>query len=245
MSDLAIPIEASFHANRLPDFCKKIPRFTEQHLTSENVRNWLRARQGDYMLQLMVYGNKTNHGYEANRVYYKGEFTGTGLCAVSTGVLEQVLNHRYGDNLETQAVRILTDEKDIDTLRYIKLSDYDKFFGQRQHYHHILRFRVKGEEEWQTIDGTYRQYNIVVQPHRMLMIFPSKNERKLYTYQENIERYKETNPEKAALYVPQLLPKNQIHKEYLEELEVNQARTDIRSNETVANYAKLFIPFYN
>jgi uncharacterized RmlC-like cupin family protein len=79
----------------------------------------------------------------------------------------------------------------------------------------------------------------------MLMIFPSKNERKLYTYQENIERYKETNPEKAALYVPQLLPKNQIHKEYLEELEVNQARTDIRSNETVANYAKLFIPFYN
>lgn len=164
----------------------------EQKLSSSTIRNWLREKEASFLTALKVYAKKNNIGFQINSETKKNEFTGAGLCAIASEVIEKVLLGKYGDQIQVKVFSFSTNSMDPEA--------HQDIFQEPTYHHYIVRFKVPGED-WYTIDPTYKQFQPKVKPLRML-IFPTRSEPNLYTYPQWHQRRLGENPDRASMELP-------------------------------------------
>lgn len=224
----------------------------EKHeITTSDVKKWLKKNEPSFMAALQAFARKTDTGFQEivsskgwedlfkNKPYIpdlwkkptspsSGEFTAAGLCAIASGVIEKVLRERFGGKIEVKVMFVITSDMDIETERDTE---------ERPVYpHHIIRFRVQGGE-WYTIDAAYKQFQLKVKPHKML-ITPTKNEPKLYNYNDWYTRMRDKDPENAWKYLPQERERGSLEKMHLEDITKGKYE-----NITIYDYMKLVDSF--
>jgi len=143
-------------------------------------------------------------------------------------VIEEALRNKYSNQLEVQTFFLITSDMDTET---------DKDIEERPvHPHHIVRFRVPGKD-WHTIDAVYRQFQFRVKPYKMLII-PTKNEKKLYTYKQWHRRMLDKNSDETWKYLPQKRKPRELHEHHLE-----MAKNGELKGVTEEDYMSLFESF--
>ena len=204
---------------------------TEQNINRElvnihEVTSWLHSKEPAFMAELQIFADKKGMGYQevistkGYEDYYKenkifkfwkrpleptpGKFTGAGLCAMAVGAMERAMIEKYGDEIETSSVFIVTEHKDMD--EGYKDPKYE--MG-----HHILRFRIKGADIWYTADPTYRQFQEKVKIGR-IVITPSTNESRLYSYEKTYQKMLAAGSPEAWKYKPQTYPRGKLFERY-------------------------------
>lgn len=145
-----------------------------EQITSDQVIKWLRAKQPAFTEVLMGFGRKYDRGFEwgHRKSKYHGEFTGVKLCDIAVSIIEEALRRKYGEATETAPRAFSTCCMDPETLSVKDLAS---------HPHHNLLFRVTEETDWYVADPTYRQFQIRVNPYKMLIGIPAKNQDRLYS----------------------------------------------------------------
>jgi len=145
-----------------------------EQTTSKNIIAWLRVIQPSFTEALKEFGGKHDRGFEwyHRQKVFHGEFTGVGLCDKAVAVLEEGLRRKYPGLIETAPCSFSTNCMDPETLSGKDLA---------AHPHHNLHFRVHTETNWFILDPTYRQFQIRVNPFKMLIGVPAEAQDRLYS----------------------------------------------------------------
>ncbi|HWA51651.1 MAG TPA: hypothetical protein VG895_01190 [Patescibacteria group bacterium] len=204
------------------------------NLTNKDIVEWLKPRQSKFSQALQEFARKSEYfGFQKveaasnyprifqgrTRVpdFFKrptkpnqGEFTGSGLCGIASGVLERALIDKYGQNIDVIPFLVRTDDLDIDTGKSIEE-------GFEPHAHTVLVFKTQKENDWYLIDSTYRQFQMKVKPDRFV-ITPFENINKLYSYEDIIKRSGWKQNLNSSPYAPQPIQRNYLYQYFSREI---------------------------
>ena len=122
----------------------------------------------------MEFGTKYDRGFEWShrKPKYHGEFTGVKLCGIAVSIMDEVLRKKYGGAIETAPHAFSTYCMDPETHQVKDLAP---------HPHYNLHFRVTEEIDWYVADPTYRQFQIRVNPYKMLIGVSAEAQDRLYS----------------------------------------------------------------
>ncbi len=191
-----------------------------ENTTNLEVSRWIRSHEKQFMNKLQEVADKMDAGYTqivstsgpenatgdtAPKLFKlstdktAGSFTGSGMCTIAVAALEQALLVKYGDDIDIEVVHVSTNNMDLG-------EDDKKISKALPHY--ILRFKTKNESKWWTCDPTYRQFQEKVKIGKMI-ITPSKNEDKIYTFNKLHEELDESDSDISKV-TPEVFPKDQL-----------------------------------
>ena len=204
-----------------------VPSHTEKlTITTKEIGEWLRSKQAPFIAALIDLAKSADMGFEKDekRASY-GEFTGKFMCGIAAGLIEVVLREKFGDSIDVYSTGIRTTYMDDPSL-----------IGNFHMSHQIVRFRLKNSDEEWTVDATYRQFQPLINPFK-IMIFPSKNEKNIYTQDQALEKALRIFGKDSIMigeYTPAIHEPKALYENYLE-----YARTGALGPDAVEKIEKL------
>ena len=170
---------------------------------SHEVIAWLRSKQPIFTQALAEFGLKVGYGFErARNVNSIHSFTGSGLCGLAIGAMEEGIKRNYGEDVLTNSQFIYTHRRN---LVYPATICEDNIWP-----HWILQFKADGD--WYFADPTFRQFCPSVNPLKMLIGIPVTKLEKIYGSWRIYAYMSTRNFATAGKYLPDNHPNGELHR---------------------------------